>query len=175
MYCSFMSSVLSTEPQCAPSPRRRKPPIRCGMPDDSNRYLKLVGANVRRFREAADLTREQLAELAGYHENTIQNIENGKTKTTTLKTLNAIAVGVAVPFEALLAAPGGSAAGAEIAERFAQGQYAHLVTAEDLEWLRNVDIHTWLGESPSDELIYQALRLRKQATLEAALDAMKPR
>lgn len=43
---------------------------------------KLVGANVRRLREAQGLTQEQLAELSGFGQNYLSDLERGRRNPT---------------------------------------------------------------------------------------------
>ncbi|RZJ45998.1 MAG: XRE family transcriptional regulator [Brevundimonas sp.] len=43
---------------------------------------RLVGENVRRFRLAANLTQEQLAERAGFTQQYVSELENGKQNPT---------------------------------------------------------------------------------------------
>lgn len=47
-------------------------------PDKRNPKLKLVGANVRRIRNARGLTQERLAELTDLHYRSIQKIEGAE-------------------------------------------------------------------------------------------------
>ncbi len=43
---------------------------------------KLVGANVRRYREAKGLTQEQLSELSGFGQNYLSDLERGRRNPT---------------------------------------------------------------------------------------------
>ena len=43
-----------------------------------NRFLKLFGSNVRRTREAAGITQEELASRAGLHRTYIGGLERGE-------------------------------------------------------------------------------------------------
>lgn len=104
---------------------------------------------------------DALAEKAGIHRNTLAYIEEGKSRPT-LKTLAKLAGAIGVDLGRLLGRSGTSS-GAALADRFERSDFANLpdVTADDIEWLRSASIVEWLGDEPSDDAIYQAMRLRK--------------
>ena len=53
-----------------------------------NKYIyAIVGKNVRRLRKKHNLTQVQLADLIGYNEGTIANIENSSYQTFSLEFL----------------------------------------------------------------------------------------
>lgn len=55
---------------------------------DDNKYIYvIVGKNIRRLRKKHNLTQVQLAELIGYNEGTIANIENSSYQTFSLEFL----------------------------------------------------------------------------------------
>ena len=56
---------------------------------------KLVGRNVRRFRREKGWTQEVLAEVAGVSQQSISDLENGKSNPTIL-TLHELAQGLGV-------------------------------------------------------------------------------
>ncbi len=53
--------------------------------------LNKLAANVKRFRGAAELTRQELSEKADVNYNTIIKIESGANKNPTIKTLIGLA------------------------------------------------------------------------------------
>lgn len=55
---------------------------------DDNEYIYvIVGKNIRRLRKKHNLTQVQLADLIGYNEGTIANIENSSYQTFSLEFL----------------------------------------------------------------------------------------
>lgn len=55
---------------------------------DDNKYIYvIVGKNIRRLRKKYNLTQVQLADLIGYNEGTIANIENSSYQTFSLEFL----------------------------------------------------------------------------------------
>lgn len=55
---------------------------------NDNKYIyAIVGKNVRRLRKKHNLTQVQLADLIGYNEGTIANIENSSYQTFSLEFL----------------------------------------------------------------------------------------
>ena len=55
---------------------------------DDNKYIYvIVGKNIRRLRKKHNLTQVQLADLIGYNEGTIANIENSSYQTFSLEFL----------------------------------------------------------------------------------------
>ena len=55
---------------------------------DDNKYIYvIVGKNIRRLRKKHNLTQVQLADLIGYNEGTIANIENSSYQTFNLEFL----------------------------------------------------------------------------------------
>ncbi|WP_338010433.1 helix-turn-helix domain-containing protein [Brevibacillus thermoruber] len=61
-----------------------------------------IGELIRKYRERANLTITQLANLAGIHKAVISKIENGDTKRPEWKTIKAIASILDIPYEQLL-------------------------------------------------------------------------
>mgnify|MGYP004653442597 FL=1 len=58
------------------------------MKKNDNKYIyAIVGKNVRRLRKKHNLTQVQLADLIGYNEGTIANIENSSYQTFSLEFL----------------------------------------------------------------------------------------
>ena len=58
---------------------------------DDNKYIYvIVGKNIRRLRKKHNLTQVQLADLIGYNEGTIANIENSSYQTFSLEFLYVI-------------------------------------------------------------------------------------
>lgn len=51
----------------------------------TNPDLTALGSAIRRFREEADLTQEQAAELAGWHWTHLSGVENGRRNPTYTK------------------------------------------------------------------------------------------
>lgn len=72
-----------------------------GVTNDQKRWLRVVGANVRRERVDAELTQEQLAEKAGLATRTIQKIEAGQI-TILITTLRRIRKAIGCSYEELL-------------------------------------------------------------------------
>lgn len=62
---------------------------------------KLVGANVRRYRELKGLTQEQLSELSGFGQNYLSDLERGR-RNPTVVTLHEIALALDTSAFALL-------------------------------------------------------------------------
>lgn len=54
---------------------------------DNNYIYVIVGRNIRRIRKEKGLTQVQLADLIGYNEGTISNIENSSYQTFSLEFL----------------------------------------------------------------------------------------
>ena len=55
---------------------------------DDNKYIYvIVGKNIRRLRKKHNLTQVQLADLIGYNEGTIANIENSSYQTFSVEFL----------------------------------------------------------------------------------------
>jgi transcriptional regulator with XRE-family HTH domain len=76
------------------------------------RFRKADGAALRRRREDAWLTQQELAELAQVHRTTINTIENGKDTSPRMSTLLALARALKVHPDALVeGSPGGSPRG----------------------------------------------------------------
>lgn len=68
-------------PQCAVSEKPRTTPYR-GVPRKTvqSEEVRVLGANIRRERDARGLTQERLAELADLNTRTVQKIEAGDIK-----------------------------------------------------------------------------------------------
>lgn len=62
---------------------------------------KLVGANVRRYREIKGLTQEQLSELSGFGQNYLSDLERGR-RNPTVVTVYEIALALDTSAAALL-------------------------------------------------------------------------
>lgn len=63
---------------------------------------KKVGERLRKLRKQKELTQEKLAELAKVDPKTIIEVENGKRKNPTFKTLNKITEVLKVPLSQIL-------------------------------------------------------------------------
>jgi transcriptional regulator with XRE-family HTH domain len=63
---------------------------------------QLVGANIRRIRERQEMTQQTLYELAGLGRTHLSKIENGKSGSLQLKTIEKIAHALDVPMRDLL-------------------------------------------------------------------------
>ncbi len=67
---------------------------------DDNKYIYvIVGKNIRRIRKEKGLTQVQLADLIGYNEGTIANIENNSFQTCSLEFLYVIAKALNIKME----------------------------------------------------------------------------
>ncbi len=67
---------------------------------DDNKYIYvIVGKNIRRIRREKGLTQVQLADLTGYNEGTISNIENDSYQTFSLEFVYVISKKLNVPME----------------------------------------------------------------------------
>jgi len=65
---------------------------------DDNKYIYvIVGKNIRRLRKKHNLTQVQLADLIGYNEGTIANIENSSYQTFSLEFIYVISKKLNVP------------------------------------------------------------------------------
>lgn len=67
---------------------------------DDNKYIYvIVGKNIKRIRKEKGLTQVQLADLVGYNDGTIANIENSSYQTFSLKFIYVISKMLNVPIE----------------------------------------------------------------------------
>ena len=65
---------------------------------DDNKYIYvIVGKNIRRIRKEKGLTQVELADLIGYNEGTIANIENDSYQTFSLEFVYVISKKLNVP------------------------------------------------------------------------------
>lgn len=65
---------------------------------DDNKYIYvIVGKNIKRIRKEKGLTQVQLADLVGYNDGTIANIENSSYQTFSLEFLYVISKMLNVP------------------------------------------------------------------------------
>lgn len=65
---------------------------------EDNKYIYvIVGKNIRRIRKEKGLTQVQLADLIGYNEGTIANIENDSFQTCSLEFLYVISKVLDIP------------------------------------------------------------------------------
>ena len=65
---------------------------------EDNKYIYvIVGKNIRRIRKEKGLTQVQLADLIGYNEETIANIENDSFQTCSLEFLYVISKALDIP------------------------------------------------------------------------------
>lgn len=65
--------------------------------DDNKFIYVIVGKNIKRIRKEKGLTQVQLADLVGYNEGTIANIENDSFQTCSLEFLYVISKMLDVP------------------------------------------------------------------------------
>ena len=67
---------------------------------DDNKYIYvIVGKNIKKIRKAHKLTQMQLADLIGYNEGTVANIENSSYQTFSLEFIYIISKKLNVPME----------------------------------------------------------------------------
>lgn len=67
---------------------------------DDNKYIyTIVGKNIKRIRKENKLTQVQLADLIGYNEGTVANIENSSYQTFSLEFIYIISKKLNVPME----------------------------------------------------------------------------
>lgn len=67
---------------------------------EDNKYIYvLVGKNIKRIRKQHNLTQVKLADLIGYNEGTISNIENSSFQTFSLEFLYVISKALDIPME----------------------------------------------------------------------------
>ena len=67
---------------------------------DDNKYIYvIVGKNIKRIRKEKGLTQVQLADLVGYNDGTIANIENSSYQTFSLEFIYVISKKLNVPIE----------------------------------------------------------------------------
>ena len=65
---------------------------------DDNKYIYvIVGKNIKRIRKEKGLTQVQLADLVGYNDGTIANIENSSYQTFSLEFIYVISKMLNVP------------------------------------------------------------------------------
>lgn len=68
--------------------------------ENDNKYIYvIVGKNLRRIRKSKMLTQVQLAELIGYSDGTIANIENSSFQTFSLEFIYIVSKKLSVPLE----------------------------------------------------------------------------
>ena len=68
--------------------------------EKDNKYIyTLVGKNIKRIRKQNNLTQVKLADLIGYNEGTISNIENSSYQTFSLEFLYVISKALDIPME----------------------------------------------------------------------------
>lgn len=65
--------------------------------EDTKYIYVIVGKNIRRIRKEKGLTQVQLADLIGYNEGTIANIENSSYQTFSLEFVYVVAKTLNVP------------------------------------------------------------------------------
>lgn len=65
--------------------------------EDTKYIYVIVGKNIRRIRKEKGLTQVQLADLIGYNEGTIANIENDSFQTCSLEFLYVISKKLDIP------------------------------------------------------------------------------
>jgi transcriptional regulator with XRE-family HTH domain len=90
------------------------------------RFRKADGAALRRRREDAWLTQQELAELAQVHRTTINTIENGKDTSPRMSTLLALARALKVHPDALV--EGSQAVAHAVARAVAHAQRKKVIT-----------------------------------------------
>ena len=67
---------------------------------DDNKYIYVIaGKNIKRIRKEYNLTQVKLADLIGYNEGTISNIENSSFQTFSLEFLYVISKVLDIPME----------------------------------------------------------------------------
>ena len=67
---------------------------------DDNKYIYVIaGKNIKRIRKMHNLTQVNLADLIGYNEGTISNIENSSYQTFSLEFLYVISKALDIPME----------------------------------------------------------------------------
>ena len=67
---------------------------------DDNKYIYvIVGKNIKRIRKEKGLTQVQLADLVGYNDGTIANIENSSYQAFSLEFIYVISKMLNVPIE----------------------------------------------------------------------------
>lgn len=67
---------------------------------DDNKYIYvIVGKNIKRIRKEKGLTQVQLADLIGYNEGTISNVENDSYQTFSLEFVYVISKKLNIPME----------------------------------------------------------------------------
>ena len=132
-------------------------------PKDIQERLDALGENLQRERERAEISQEGLAEALGVSRGKITNIERGVSDPAVSSIIKAAEV-LRVPIAVLTARHGRSEA-ARLAQRFEASPYRKLpdVTDDDIIWLASAQIIDWLGEEPTDEMIYQAIKVRHAA------------
>ena len=68
--------------------------------EKDNKYIyTLVGKNIKRIRKQNNLTQVKLADLIGYNEGTISNIENSSYQTFSLEFLYVISKALDIPMD----------------------------------------------------------------------------
>lgn len=67
---------------------------------DDNKYIYVIaGKNIKRIRKEHNLTQVNLADMIGYNEGTISNIENSSYQTFSLEFLYVISKTLDIPME----------------------------------------------------------------------------
>ena len=65
-----------------------------------NSMLKIIGINIRKYREAKSITQEKLSKICGLHRNYIGSVEKGE-RNISIKSLEKIADGLNVTISKL--------------------------------------------------------------------------
>lgn len=67
---------------------------------DDNKYIYVIaGKNIKRIRKEHNLTQVNLADMIGYNEGTISNIENSSYQTFSLEFLYVISKALDIPMD----------------------------------------------------------------------------
>lgn len=128
--------------------------------DVASELTKVVGQNVRRYREASGLSQYALAERAGVHRNTVANLELGSLRSLNLETLEQIARALGVGVDDLLRPPVVDSGLDQSFAEFLASPMAEGITEEERRDLWLTTSSRWRGMGPPNiKGWYHALEL----------------
>jgi transcriptional regulator with XRE-family HTH domain len=125
-------------------------------PRSIQRKVSALGANLRRFRERAELAQEALAEKAGVPRGTIAKLETGKQSNAELDTLQALCGVLGCSIEDLIAPEGKWLEIEKAVQAFTTSPEAQRikVSEDDLKALLRQPWTFWKGVEPNAQVLY---------------------
>jgi transcriptional regulator with XRE-family HTH domain len=123
---------------------------------------QVVGRRVQQRRHELNLTQTQLATRAGLHKNSIGTLERGQARDIELTTLDAIARALDTDLARLLGSASTNKEWEARVDEFRRSHWGAAATEKqyDTGWLYRAPIPECLGAQPSNEMIFDLLRIR---------------